>query len=47
MVEVVKVGMTLNGNKNKKLTSFAVPHICEPLSEQPVTLCLSICVIWI
>ena len=42
MVEVVKVGMTLNGNENKKLTLFAVPHnICEPLSEQPVTLCMN------
>ena len=41
MVEVVKVGMTLNGNENKKLTSFAVLHICEPLPEQPVMFCMN------
>ena len=35
------VSIATFGNENKKLTLFAVPHICEPLSEQPVTLCMN------
>ena len=38
-VEVVKLGMTLIDGE-KELSLFDVPHICEPLSSQPVTLCV-------
>ena len=40
LVEVVRVGMKLNGSVTKELIVYAVPHICEPLSSQPVTLCV-------
>ena len=32
--------MKLNGSVTKELIVYAVPHICEPLSSQPVTLCV-------
>jgi hypothetical protein len=43
IVEVVRVGMNLNGSEKKELSWFAVPHICEPLSGQSIMLCVDTC----
>ena len=38
--EDVLVGMRMKYGKDKRLTLFAVPQICEPLSGQPIDLCV-------
>ena len=36
--EVVDLCIVLNGGRTRRLTLYAVPTICEPLTCQPVTL---------
>ena len=43
MCEVVCVAMEVNHGSELELTMFSVPHICEPLTVQPISLCAATC----
>ena len=37
--EGVKVGIRLNNGRSKYVMLLMVPHICEPLTSQPISIC--------
>jgi len=39
-LKVVRLGMRLDDGVDKELKLIAVPNICEPLTAQPISLCL-------
>jgi len=39
-LKVVRLGMRLDDGMDKELKLIAVPNICEPLTGQPISLCL-------
>ena len=40
---VVRVGVKTRDGPDMELTLFTVPHICDPLSAQPISLCAETC----